>query len=81
MKVVHSDDDERTIGDAMLQCSIEGGRLTASSSCEMTQQLMEELSLYFNKTTPQTYHVGNFAFKDGARKTYRNWGDDTVVDS
>ena len=81
MKVVHWETEkELTIGDAMLQCSIENARLAPVSNCDKMELLMDELFLKFEKSN-QTYFIGSFAFEDGEETTWRNWEQNKIIDS
>lgn len=81
VKVVHWETGkESTIGDAMLQCSLENARLAPVSSCDRMKLLMDELYLKFEKTN-QTYFVGAFAFENGEESSYRNWEQNKIINS
>ena len=82
LRVVHSDDDEKTltIGDAMLQCSIGNGRLLPISTCDEIPILLESLYQEFGKID-QKYFMGLFAYNEGQGVHYRNWEGKKIVDS
>ena len=79
LKVVNLE-NKAIIGDAMVQCSADKGRLVSLKSCDAIKSLMEELVL-IKGITNQTYYFGSFAFKDGAGSSYRNWEGNSIIDA
>lgn len=80
-KIVNQDETSQvTIGDAMLQCSLDGARLVPFETCDKMKAFLEELYI-LKEITNQTFFIGNFAFKDSAESSYRNWEKDTVINS
>ena len=80
--MVHSEDTEKTvtIGDAMLQCSVENGRLLPISTCDEIPTLLTALYHQFGKID-QKYFMGLFPYNNGEGVTYRNWENKKIVDS
>lgn len=75
------EDTEITIGDAMLQCSLESGRLVSIDTCDAATALMEEV-LLLKGLINQTYYIGNIAFGKSAKaSSYRNWESNQVIDA
>jgi len=78
LKVVNLENSV-TIGDAMVQCSVDKGRLVSLKTCGAIKSLMEELVL-LKGLTNQTYFFGSFGFKDGKGSSYRNWESNSIID-
>lgn len=80
-KCLKIEDTQATIGDAMLQCSVENGRLIPLASCEHTKAILEELYVLTKKTN-RTYYIGDFAFATSNQESsYRNWEENHVINS
>ncbi len=81
LKVVHwTDDTQLTIGDAMVQCSIDNARLVPIKTCDAMDTLMTELHAQYEKDN-QTYFIGGFAFENANGLSYRNWESVPIIDS
>ena len=81
LKVVHeTDSTKKTIGDAMMQCSAENGRLAAFSTCDSIKATMEQIHAEYVMDA-QNYFIGNFFFKEPEGIFYKNWEENTIIDS
>ncbi len=80
MKVVNSDPDPVTLGDALMACSADKSRLIQPTNCDEIKRLMTKINQEKLKNG-QTYFVGLFAFDDASEKSYRNWDNQNILDS
>ena len=79
---MHSDPGDKnvTIGDAMLSCSKEGGRLLPISNCDQVVNVSTAIYHQLEKTG-QKYIIGAFSHTNGEGTAYRNWPKGNVIDS
>ena len=70
LKVVHSKTEAVELGQAMLECSKDAGRLVSFSHCDNITDFMDALYEEF-KIDNQDYFIGNFIYKDLERTSYR----------
>ena len=56
-----SAETEVTLGEALLQCSMQNARLVAIQTCTQIELLMKEITDTFGKTD-QNYFIGTFGF-------------------
>ena len=70
LKVVHSKTEAVELGQAMLECSKDAGRLVSFSHCDNITHFMDALYEEF-KIDNQDYFIGNFIYKNTERTSYR----------
>ena len=80
LKVVHSEIQNATIGQAMVACASEQARLVPIQNCDQINQLVKGVYDQF-QLTGQEYFVGISIHKNATRVSDRNWEPIKLMDS
>ena len=79
--VYHSSESEEfTVGESILKCSLQNGRLFAPKTCADIALLADEVVDLF-ALPDQRYFIGLFTYKSTKTVHYRNWRKDKAYDS